>query len=58
MKFEPRMLFLITSIICLIFVIENLYNGPEYDGIFWIAVMWVFLGFYLYKYPMEESRTT
>ena len=56
MKFEPRILFLITAIVCLIYLVKNFFEGPEYDGIFWVSVLWVFLGVYLYKYPIGEDK--
>ncbi len=55
MNFTPRILFLITALVCLIYVIKKFIDGPAYDGTFWIAIMWIFMGFYLYKYPQGKK---
>ena len=56
MKFDLRILFLITSIASLLYVINIFYEGTEYDGNFWIAVIWIFMGIYLYKYPWRGKE--
>jgi len=56
MKFEPRYLFLFTAIVCLFHLLYNFYIGPEYDSTFWIALFWVFAGFFLFKYPPPENK--
>jgi len=57
MRFEPRILFLITAIVCLVYLIKNLLEGPEYNGIFWICIFWVFAGIYLYKKPIQKEES-
>jgi len=57
MKFEPRILFLITAIACLVYLIKNLIEGPVYNGIFFICIFWVFAGIYLYKKPIDAKLT-
>jgi len=55
MKFEPRILFLITSIGCMLYLAKTLYEGSEINGTFWIAAFWVSIGIYLYRYPMKKE---
>lgn len=44
MKFDPRILFLITAIICLIFILNTVFRTQLYDDTFWIAILGVFIG--------------
>ena len=55
MKFDPKYIFIITAIVCLIQVIKTLIDKGEYDGTFWIALMWVFAGVILFKSPMQSG---
>lgn len=48
-----KILFLVTAIICLIYLIRHFIIGNEYNDTFWIALLWLVMGLYLYKYPAK-----
>jgi len=47
---KPVNLFLITAIISVVYVIVNLFNGRDYDNVFWFALVTAFFNFGLWIY--------
>jgi len=56
MKFDPKYLYLITSVICTIHVLYTLYSGEEFNPIFYIASMWIVLGIGLYIMAGQSEK--
>ena len=56
MKLDLRIIFLIAALASLISVLLTLYKGEERNAVFWIAVLWIFLGpFFYYTFGKERE---